>query len=49
MKAKKRLVSLVLVMLLLLSLSMGVFAGADGGPVRPPDTPNCIGGGIVLP
>lgn len=49
MKAKRRLVSLVLAMLLLLNLSMGVFAVGDGGPTRPDVTPNCIGGGIVLP
>lgn len=47
MKAKRRVVSLVLGMLLLLNLSMGVFAAGDGGPTRP-DSPNCINGGIVL-
>lgn len=32
---KRRLVSIVLILVLLFTLSIGVFAGADDGPTRP--------------
>lgn len=35
MKAKRRLVSLTVLMLLFLSLSVGVFSAEDGGTTRP--------------
>ncbi|MDR7857401.1 hypothetical protein [Tissierella sp.] len=35
MKMKRRLVSIVLMLVLLFTLSIGVFAGDDDGPTRP--------------
>lgn len=49
MKMKRRLVSIVLMLVLLFTLSLGAFAGEDDGPTRPQFTPSSIGIGPTRP